>query len=167
MMTRSPNRFAFDLLEEAMKSRFTFLALTVFLLSALTIATCKRQKLEWKGTITEKDGVLIVENPKEPLYENAEVEIVQELTIGRQSGEPEYMFSLIRDIDVDAQGNIYAVESKENHIRVFDRNGVYLRTVGRPGQGPGEFGDPANVRVNPAGEIMATDGVSRSVKFFS
>lgn len=77
------------------------------------------------------------------------------------------MFSQIRDIEVDAEGNIYATDSKEKHIRVFDKNGVYLRTVGRRGQGPGEFTDPGNVHVNPAGEIMATDGGSLSVKVFS
>ncbi len=150
-----------------MKSKSRFLTISVPFLCILTVVRCKRQELEWRGTITDKDGVLIVENPREPLVADPAINIFQDLTIGQQSGKPEYMFSQIRDIDVDAQGNIYAVDSKEKNIRVFDRKGTYLRTVGRPGQGPGEFGEPADVHVNSAGEVMVTDGASRSVKFFS
>jgi len=150
-----------------MRLKSVFLTLLIILVSTLAYVACGRQKLEWKGTITEKDGVVIVKNPKEPLYENAEFNIVQDLKIGQPSGKPEDMLSEIREIEVDANGNIYAVEFKENHIRVFDRNGLYLRTIGRPGQGPGEFGEPGNVHVNPAGEVMATDGGSQSVKVFS
>lgn len=150
-----------------MRSRPAFLALIIFLVFTSTYVACGRKNLGWKGTITEKDGVVIVKNPKEPLFKTAEFSIVQDLKIGRPSGKPEYMLSEIREIEVDANGNIYAVEFKEYHIRVFDRNGLYLRTVGRPGQGPGEFGEPGNVHVNPAGEIMATDGGSQSVKVFS
>jgi hypothetical protein len=139
----------------------------IFLVSTLAYVACGRQKLKWKGTIIEKDGVVIVKNPKEPLYENAEFNIVQDLKIGQQAGKPEYMFSQITSLEVDAKGNIYAAESKENHIRVFDKKGVYLRTVGRTGQGPGEFTFPRHVHVNLAGEIMATDEGSRSVKVFS
>lgn len=150
-----------------MRLRSVFLALLIILVSILAYLACKRQKLEWKGTITEKDGVVIVKNPKEPLYETAEFNIVQDLKIGQPSGKPEYMFSQITSLEVDAKGNIYAAESKENHIRVFDKKGVYLRTVGRPGQGPGEFTFPRHVHVNLAGEIMVADDASRSVKVFS
>jgi hypothetical protein len=150
-----------------MRSKSVIITLLIFLVSTLSYVACGRKKLEWKGTITEKDGVVIVKNPKEPLYENAEFNIVQDLKIGQPVGKPEYMFSQITSLEVDARGNIYAAESKENHIRVFDRNGVYMRTVGRPGQGPGEFTFPRHVHVNPAGEIMATDEASRSVKVFS
>jgi hypothetical protein len=150
-----------------MKSILRFLAIMILILCALNVVMCKRQKLEWRGTITEKDGVLIVENPREPLFSDPKINIVQDLTIGQQSDKPEYMFSQIRDIEVDAQGNIYAIEFKEKHVRVFDRNGIYLRTVGHPGQGPGEFNEPVGVHVNSAGEVMVTDGATRSVKYFS
>lgn len=150
-----------------MRSKSVFLALLILLVSTMAYVACGRQKLEWKGTITEKNGVVIVKNPKEPLYRNSEFNIVQDLKIGQKAGKPEYMFSQITSLEVDAKGNIYAAESKENHIRVFDEKGVHLRTVGQPGQGPGEFTFPRHVHVNPAGEIMATDEASRSVKVFS
>lgn len=114
-----------------MKSKSTLMALIFLLLPTLTTVACKRQRLEWKGTITEKDGVIIVKNPKEPLNEHSEFNIVQDLKIGQALGKPEFMLSEIREIEVDAKGNIYAVESKENHIRVFDKEGAYLRTVGK------------------------------------
>ena len=96
-----------------MKSKSIFFVLAIFLFSALTFLACRRQKLEWKGTIAEKDGVVIVKNPKEPLYRDAEFKIVQDLKIGQQAGQQECMFSAITDLEVDAEGNIYSIEQKE------------------------------------------------------
>jgi hypothetical protein len=42
-------------------------------------------------------------------------------------------------MDVDRDGNLYVLESAVPEIRVFDRNGVLLRRIGRRGDGPGEF----------------------------
>ncbi len=150
-----------------MKTKPILVTLIFFILPGLLYLACRERKPEWKGTITEKDGVVIVKNPKDPLYPDAQFKVVQELKIGQATGQPEYMFSEIRDIAVDAEGSIYAVESKDHSIRVYDKNGVHRRTIGRPGQGPDEFMEPGNVHVNPAGEIMVTDGGSQSVKFFS
>jgi hypothetical protein len=150
-----------------MRSKLAYFCLVLFPLFALSQASCKHEQPPWKGTISEEDGVVIVRNSREPLYPNARFNIVQDLKIGQPSGRPEYMFSQISSLEVDVQGNIYAAESKDNHILVFDKNGVYLRTVGRPGQGPGEFTFPDNVHINAANEIMASDEGSRSIKYFS
>ena len=49
------------------------------------------------------------------------------------------MFSYIRDIVLDPQDNIYAIDSMELCIKVFNREGQFVRAFGREGQGPGEF----------------------------
>jgi hypothetical protein len=139
----------------------------VTILLLLAIAACGGKKAEWQGKVTERDGVVIVSNPKKPLYENAEITIVQDLKIGVPEGDPEYLFTEITDLAVDDDGNIYAIDLKGNHVLVFDRNGRFLRTVGRPGQGPGEFSGAGNIHVGSNGEIMVTDEGSRSIKYFS
>lgn len=139
----------------------------VTLLLLLACATCDGKKASWQGKVTEKDGVVIVSNPKKPIYENSEIAIVQDLKIGVSEGDPEYMFTEITDLEVDDGGNIYAIDLKGDNIRVFDRNGHFLRTVGRPGQGPGEFSGAGNIHVGSNGEIMATNVGSQSIKFFS
>jgi len=130
-------------------------------------AACGGNQGAWQGQITEKDGVVIVSNPKKPLYENAIIEIVRDLKIGVPEGDQEYLFTEITDLAVDDDGNIYAIDLKGDDVRVFDRNGHFLRTVGRPGQGPGEFSGAGNLHVSSNGEIMVTSEGSRSIKYFA
>ena len=139
----------------------------VTILLMLACAACGGKKAAWQGKITEKDGVVIVSNPKKPLYENAEIKIVQDLKIGVPEGDQEYLFTEIADLAVDDDGNIYAIDLKGDDVRVFDRNGHFLRTVGRPGQGPGEFSGAGNLHVSSNGEIMVTSEGSRSIKYFA
>ena len=53
-----------------MKLRVIFTV--TFTLSILILFnTCGQQKTEWKGTIEEVNGVIVVKNPKEPMYGEA------------------------------------------------------------------------------------------------
>ncbi len=41
----------------------------VFLLIILFVSvSCTKQTSEWKGTITEEDGIIVVKNPDDPIY---------------------------------------------------------------------------------------------------
>jgi hypothetical protein len=40
------------------------------------------------------------------------------------------------DITVGEDGLIYVVDRKPAHIKVFEPNGKFLRTIGKRGQGP-------------------------------
>jgi hypothetical protein len=53
--------------------------------------------------------------------------------------DPDVGFSQIRSVDVDREGRIYVQESLDVNIRVYDRDGTHLRTIGGRGEGPGEF----------------------------
>jgi 6-bladed beta-propeller protein len=44
-----------------------------------------------------------------------------------------------RSLAVDAQGRIYVVDSKPAAIKVFTPDGKLVRSIGREGEGPGEF----------------------------
>jgi 6-bladed beta-propeller protein len=44
-----------------------------------------------------------------------------------------------QSIAVDAEGRIYVVDSKPAVIKVFSPSGELIRTIGREGEGPGEF----------------------------
>ena len=107
----------------------------LFLLFFL-INSYAQEKPEWKGTIEVQDGVTIVKNPKEPMYGEDVLRFEEELSIGEPEGREEYMFSLISSIDVDSNGNIYVLDVKESHIKVFDTDGKFIRIIGKSGQGP-------------------------------
>ncbi len=131
------------------------------------INACAHQQANWLGTIEEVDGVTIVKNPKEPIYGNDIYIIEEELTIGEKQGDEEYVFVHMRDIEVDDSGNIYILDFKEAHIKVFDRNGDYLRTIGKKGQGPGELGAVWSIHINIKEELIVPDSRNGRINYFS
>jgi hypothetical protein len=62
----------------------------------------------------------------------------EELRIGSVN-DPRYDLSRVSDLLVDANGSIYVGQPQEHVVRVFDRSGRALHTIGRRGGGPGEF----------------------------
>lgn len=125
------------------------------------------QKAEWKGKIEVEDGVKVIKNPKEPMYDEDVFGLEEELSIGEAEGRKDYMFSLIVSIDVDNKGNIYVLDIKESHIKVFNPNGKLIRIIGRKGQGPGEFQRPYTVQITAQNEVVIRDVMVRKLHFFS
>lgn len=65
--------------------------------------------------------------------------VTEELRIGSVE-DPDLGFSRVQGVDVDVQGRTYVLEALDRTIRVYDQNGNFVRTMGGPGEGPGEFG---------------------------
>ena len=59
---------------------------------------------------------------------------------GKLVGEDPYsMFGRVWDVEIDQEGNVLVLDFINQEIRVFDRSGTFLTTVGHQGEGPGEF----------------------------
>jgi hypothetical protein len=119
-----------------------FLSLVIPLLQA-----CGGGAGAWEGTITDSAGVAIVHNTSTPIWRAGEEwTVTEDLRIGTVAGDPEYQFGQIipvGSIDVDSHGNIYVMDLQAQEAKVFDSQGQHLRTLGGPGQGPGEFSQQA------------------------
>lgn len=61
-----------------------------------------------------------------------------ELRIG-SIDEPGTILTRVRDLAVAPDGRIYTLHRQEALLRVFDAEGEFVRTIGRRGEGPGEF----------------------------
>ena len=128
--------------------------LAVFLASISTLTwSCKGEKV-WKGSIETVDGVRLVHNPKAPMYPEGALELQEDLSIGAAEGAEEYMFIRLRGLAVDDEGAIYALDQRKPRVDVFSSSGTFLRSIGRKGQGPGEFQTPFFISLSPAGELM-------------
>lgn len=135
------------------KQFFIFFA---FLVIVFLIAST-HQENKWQGTIEEENGIRVIKNPIEPLYGEIAFELEEDLSIGNESDD-NYMFYRVFDVCADEAGNIYVLEFGNYRVQKFDRNGKYLKTVGRQGQGPGEFEGPVRVIVDKkTGEIHVKD----------
>jgi hypothetical protein len=143
------------------------LSLLLILLVSIMLSSCKNQKVEWKGTIEETDGVTVVKNPKEPMYGPEVFSLEEELVIGGKEGDGNSIFSLANDVEVDDEENIYILDIKEVHIKVFDKNGEYLTTIGKKGQGPGELGLVQSININAKNELVVVDNGNFRVNFFN
>ena len=128
---------------------------------------CRQQAEDRGGRIADEDGVIVVRNAKDPLYQEQILALREELAIGQSGGRDEYVFSRINGMDVDDSGNVYAIEGVDACVRVFDKDGLFLRTIGRKGQGPGEFQMPLFVQVTAAGEVFVGDYSGAQAVYFS
>lgn len=111
----------------------------------LLIATgCGQAELGegWAGTVeTLPSGAVRVVNPAEGLWESggAPWRLVPELVLGEIEGPDEELFAQISGLEVDEAGRIYVLDRQLNELRIFSPDGTHVRTVGRSGEGPGEY----------------------------
>lgn len=70
--------------------------------------------------------------------QSAELELVEELRLGRTEGSGPDIFANIDDLAIDADGRIFVVDVGWKDVRLFDRDGRFVRRLAREGDGPGE-----------------------------
>ena len=114
--------------------------LSCFIL-ALVLFSCPGKQADestWQAEVAEENGVTTIINPGTPKYGDITLDLEEELSIGNEE-ENNYMFYGAYRMAVDVQGNIYVLDSGNFRIKKFDSSGKYLQTIGKKGQGPGEF----------------------------
>jgi len=126
------------------KNTVKIVSIVLFLIVLIQIISYSDQKVEWKGRIENENGVKVVKNPSEPLYGEIELEIEEDLVLGSEKDE-NYLFYRVWDIAVNDRGDIYVLDSGKYRIQKYDKDGRYLQTIGRQGQGPGEFERPVGL----------------------
>jgi DNA-binding beta-propeller fold protein YncE len=70
------------------------------------------------------------------------------------------------DIAISSKGFIYVLDSEDNNLKVFEKDGIFFKCIGRKGQGPGEFVRPWTVSI-AEDNICITDTGNRRVQIFS
>ena len=90
---------------------------------------------------------------------------VQELRIG-SFNDPETAFSDIKTISVSSTGIVFVAQARDNEIAVFDRFGTRVGTIGREGEGPGEFRRIHSLGVKQD-TLWVSDSRNNRVTFFA
>jgi hypothetical protein len=114
------------------------------------------------------DGVIVVSNgkrPTPPAGQPTHLTLTDELTVGLGKN-PEETFSNVGYLVVDGKGKIFGLDIKAQKIKVFDRNGDFLRAIGKQGQGPGEFGLAAGIQLTDDNLLMVEDNANRRLVLF-
>jgi hypothetical protein len=115
------------------------------------------------------DGVRVVHNKKGGLW-GGSPKIALELvrTIGDADADDENLaFNAPLGMAVDAEGSLVILDSGNQRIQVFGPDGQYVRTIGRRGQGPGEFGSLNSISIDRRGNFHVLDSAQRRIQVFT
>jgi hypothetical protein len=98
------------------------------------------------------DGVPHVVNGAEPSGGQVTMHLEELWQIGGEDDE-ETVFGIINRVLIDDDNNIYLLDAQLSQISVFSPTGELLSTLGREGDGPGEFRGPTDMCFLPDGTI--------------
>lgn len=133
-------------------------------------ASCGKRDSTLDDMIQVQDGVFVVMNPIEPVNIPGGprgLVLEENLRIGIAEGDENYMFAEVRSVQVDKEDNIIVLDSKLINIKMYDKDGNYIRTFLKSGQGPEEVGWPARMYMREGNIIVILDNINRKYMEFS
>jgi sugar lactone lactonase YvrE len=87
------------------------------------------------------------------------------LEVGEREPEPLEFFGP-RSIAIDAEGDLWVVDTGNKRVVKFSPDGDFLAQYGGPGSGPGQFDEPVGIAIAPLGEILVADTWNRRIQRF-
>jgi len=113
-------------------------------------------------------GVMIVENTQARWPDGGGWHVSGEpvVSIGTVNGPEQYTFYRVTGSVILRDGRILVANSGTRELRVYDRSGAFLRSVGGEGGGPGEFGRLTFLRRVTDDTVMVWDHDLRRVSVF-
>ncbi len=139
-----------------------------FLIIIVLFFCCKKAPEEKYPVITEViEGIKVVTNPDFPRDGKVLDLLEEELSIGLAEGPEEYMLNRPFDMKAANDGTIFVFDWGDVCIKVYDKDGKYLRTIGQRGQGPGDFGGLIFMALSSDGKIFVMDMRLRRISVFN
>jgi hypothetical protein len=114
-------------------------------------------------------GDTLVKVMGDPLYAGV-ASLDLELTIGMREGPPEYTLSGVAELLPLDDGSVLVHDhpySGGASLRRYAENGEFLGYLGRFGEGPGEFKEPAGLTKLPDGRILFADTRLNRINVYS
>lgn len=136
---------------------------------ASAACTSTSSDTRWGGTVADSAGVALVSSPLEGTWEEGGAwTLTEELRIGSFGGDANYQFGQIGGIAIDSRGDIYVSDRQARDVRVYSQEGEYVRTIGAPGAGPGEFGRAiSDVLISAGDTLLVPDIRNRRINRFA
>jgi len=130
----------------------------ILILGLFSIAmACTKSEAEYPVVVEDIDGVKIVTNPDYPKDGVIEYTLVEDLSIGGNVDDEDYLFHRPQDVKVGKDGTIYVVDFGDATIKLYDQRGQYFRSIGGQGQGPNEFGRSLYISLGSDENVFVLD----------
>jgi len=114
--------------------------------------------------VTDSAGVEVVSNARRGVWgAQSPWHFEEETRIGGRSGfsgatdSGRVTLGFVAGLDVDEDGNAYVADQQAQEVRVFAPDGHLVRTIGRPGSGPGQIGRGIGGVFVREGEVWVAD----------
>ncbi len=119
-------------------------------------------------SVRDSSGVEIVTSHGSQWAEGEAWRLSVEPLVGMAGiGDPVYEFHMVHDALKLGDGRLAVAAGGAREIRLYDAEGAYLTTLGRRGEGPGEFTALTRVWPLPGDSIMSYDRRLRRVSIFA
>lgn len=143
------------------KCRRTHVVLGI-LVAWLTASACNRDASSVALARTEPIALAFV-SASDSLH-NTQVRVVE---IGSAAGDQPYLFHNVVGATKLSDGRIVVADGGSREIRFFNEDGQHLQTIGRKGEGPGEFQDLSILTRCPGDSLLAYDVLADRVTTFT
>jgi len=147
----------------------TFLSRGALVLCFVSIACAGEEAVEgngpWRGTITTEGNVTTVVNESGSVW-GGTAKLIEEASIGVEQGADEYMFGSVRALYL-TEDHVYVVDRQVPAVRAYDNEGVFIRTYGSEGQGPGAYTMPETVAADASGRVFVLDNRLRRINVYA
>jgi hypothetical protein len=119
------------------------------------------------GEVREQHGDTLVVRTLAGSQWGDSVRLVPELRFGALEGQPEYVFGIIDHLAVGPDGRMYVFDRAYRSLRVYDARGQFVRTIGRTGSGPGEYGEVDGLELLSDGRLVLWDYGNSRINLYS
>ena len=103
---------------------------------------------------------------KEEKSRSPHFKFIEDLRIKSSDKDQNYSF-FAQGIEADSEKNIYVMDSTDFRVLKFDMEGKFLQTIGRRGQGPGEFEAPSSMIIDNQDNLYIQDVVRMALVVFN
>ena len=112
-----------------------------------------------RGLATDSEGRLLVANGREVTVFDSSLKKIKSITSPRYSWQP-------GELTTDSSSNIYVTDTRNHCLHKFTKEGIHLKTVGRPGSGAAEFNYPNGLEFNKEGTLFVCDSDNHRIQVF-
>ena len=120
---------------------------------------------QWTPPCDVTEQVERRDSPEDPADGDLTIRVEE---LWRVGADPEdHLLGVISRVRVGATGEVYLLDEQLSHVCVFSSAGAFLRTLGGPGEGPGEFRHPTDLVLLDDGTVGVVEVIPANIEFLT
>ena len=131
------------------------------LLSALAALACADDQPRHTFELVDENGIPTAVNSGVPKYEGELFDYEKVVELREDPDCPESFLYQPRSFTLGDDARYYVADNRNDRVAVFDSDGVYVDSIGRSGDGPGELRGPETVDVRDGVVTVRTRKITR------